>query len=736
MSKHEMPQISLLEAVETLSSIADMDWEHELGITQEHDLIVQDKKITYKTIHWINKQNAGETIGLVKGLFKVILTYLRSFYNRESAVKDDQTIEGIKTIMVLVGEAAKKLDKYTSMFTKTKTKSVTELREYRQLQEFYQTRIARKVDDEFLGQWLFGLTKGAWGYKPRVKFTAKKAFETKHVFVDLDSVKRDSEYELFYLRKEDGSRFYNPRLIRNIKLICDFGDYFGGVKRDLHSIDDIEIWRDRNYHIAARSILNSLGNYLNRFYRDCLRFKDKEMVELLNKALMALMLCANSHNQLRNMPLKSCRDYFSDFHYYLRKALNTLDYHKLIAYPLKNSGKLAHLLLDLSHAMCMGLFQHLQFNQPLSSSLLKLITIAKEAQSQEHEKAADESRSLWSHILCDYAAMNKYFKNQAYGPLIKVLDILQSGGHLMFDPIWEGNLPCQQFALLVNGTKIMHTRMPSPTVQEFIHKASIINEFKGFIRACSKDHILHKILLINLQDRTSWREHSRSIALEELQKVESIDKNLTVVTLPKDTEFYHQMTPYQQDNHAEVFIQNLKEQLSDANTGFYFPAPIQKALFPHFIDGMIEAIHRVFFSEKNVLLREHRLDFIEIFYMFLQLKLIDLTKADSFSLVCKDGLDIGSSSIAQLYLFIKLLTQNSLNEAERNQFNMILYAPSVLVRERIIHPDRFNRAMSAIKTIESVKDQLGNSNFEKIMNDSFGNFYNSKILQSHILLPK
>ena len=39
--------------------------------------------------------------------------------------------------MVLVGEAAKKLDKYIELFQKINVRSVTELREYKQLQEFY-----------------------------------------------------------------------------------------------------------------------------------------------------------------------------------------------------------------------------------------------------------------------------------------------------------------------------------------------------------------------------------------------------------------------------------------------------------------------------------------------------------------------------------------------------------------------------------------------------------------------
>jgi|688.fasta_scaffold31213_3 hypothetical protein len=735
-TKHETSNISLIQAVETLSSIADMDVGHEVGIEQEHAFMVQDKRITYKTVHWINRKNAGETIELVKDIFKVILTYLRTFYNKEyRSVKDEQTIEGIKTIMVLVGEAAKKLDKFTSLFDKHNRQSVVQLKEYKQLQDFYLGKIARKIDEGLLGQWLLALTKRSLISKSSIKLSAEKPVETKHIFVDLDAVKKDSEYELFFLRKEDGTRFYNPRLIRNIKLVCDFGDYFGKTKKNINPVEDIEIWRDHCYHSYALSILHSLGNYLNRFYREALRFRDKEIVELLNKALIALMLSANPHNQLRNIPLKSCADYFSDFQIYLKRVLDSVDYHKLITYPPKGSNQLGTLLLDLTHALCMGLFQYLQTYSDLLPHISNVIANAKESQSQEHEKAAKQSGFLWNQLSCDFAAMQKYFKSHSYGPLLKVLEILQSGEHLLFDPIHQGNLPNQQYFLLINDTKIWHTRLPSPTTQEFIHKASIVNEFKGLIRACFKDNIFRKILLINFQDRTSWREHSRCQALEELLNIEGFSKHLSLVTLPKDTEFYHQIAPYQQDNHADVFIRHLKDHLADTSTGFYFPEEIKKELFPSFIDGVIHSIHQVFFSGKNILLREHRLDFIEIFYLFLELKLVELIKPDAFSFICKDGIDIAPAASAQLYLFMKLLSNEPFSEADKNQLRMTLYSPAIMLRERILLPERFNRMISTVKAIESVQDQAGRENFHQIISDAFGEYYRSPILHSQVMNP-
>lgn len=735
--RHETSNLSIIDAVETLSNIADLDLNREVGIVQPHDITVQDKKIVYRTVHWLHRQDASETIVVVKDIFRVILKYLRNFYRKDYAhVTNPQTIEGIKTIMVLVGEAAKKLDKYSSHFDKATDKSVTELREYKQLQEFYLSRIARKIDEGTLGTWLLALTKRAWEQRTDVKLTTKKALQTKHVFVDLDSVKKDTEYELFFLRKEDGTRFYSPRLIRNIKLVCDFGDYFGKGKKEADPLEDILIWHDRCYLAAAKEILHAIENRLSRFFRESMRYKDRELVEYLNKAFIALMLCANPHNQIKNLPMKSCKDYFADFQLYLRSALHTRDYLKLITYPPKRSSKLAHCLLDTVHGTCMALIEHVHFYQHMSFFIQRLVRDAKDMHSAEHETAAKASHYLWSALASENNAMVKLLKNHSNGPLVKVLDVLQDGGRFSFDPLWMHNMPSQLYAISVNDAKIMNVQVPSPTTQEFIHKVAVTDEFKGFLRNCEKDHFVRKHLLINLQDRTSWREHFRCIALEELQKLEEFEKHLKVVTLAKDTEFYHQLAPYHSDNHADVFMAHLKEHLEDVNSGFYFPESIKKALFPRFVEGVIEAVHRIFFSGKNILLREHRMDFIEIFYMFLQLKLIELVRPDSFSLTCKDGVDSGASANAQLFLFLKLINKQTLTEAEHASLNQILYAPAVFVRERVIQPERFNRMLSAIKCVESVHNQFGESNFATIIHDTFGDFYKTPILQSRIILPK
>lgn len=746
MATKSRTNISIIEAVETLSSIADLELDKEMGIAQKHEITLHNEPVEYKTVHWLHEQDASSTVNLVKETFRVILNYLRQFYRKEYGyVTDPKTIEGIKTIMVLVGEAAKKLDRYTALFHQTHQKSVTELREYKLLQDFYLSKIARKIDEGVLGKWILGLSLAKMKIQPGGPLPklagvpslemelARMEDETKHVFVDLESVKKDSEYELFFIRKEDGTRFFSPRLLRNIKLVCDFGDYFGEPKVE-DSLLNISRWLDRVYNQSAKNILKVLGGKVAHFFHDIRKAKDQEVVEEMNKALMALMLSSHTENLSRNNPIKTCTEYFVDFQVFLRSALNTRTYQKWIAYPPNETSVLALDLLDIMHTVCRALYSSMKGMNEMISIIHILIQDAQQGISQEHQKEAHLSKKIWNQLAANYSGMTKFLKRHPYGPLLKVLTILEGDAFNTFDPLIQQNIPTQLYGLYgKEERRIENLRFATPVHQEFINKAVINEEFKGFLRDYKKEKKTH--LLINLQDRTSWVEHARCAALEELQHNPDLQEAISVATLAIDTDFYHQLAPYHQINHANSFIKQFKEHLKGEGSGFNFPDSIDKGKLYEFIDKAAEAIHRIFFSSKNVLLREHRLDFIEIFYLFLQLKLIDMIQPDSFSLTCKDGIDIGMPYNVELFILLKLLNSPEWSENDIDYLNLMLYAPPLLIRERILLPERFNRMLSAIKAIESAQVEFGKDHFSKVVQEGFFALYDTSILSSKLLLP-
>ncbi len=371
--------LSLVDAVGTLSNIADLEFDRQIGVTQEHDLEILAEKATFHTVHWLHKEDAESTVSHVRETFKVILRYLKNFYKKEySHVTDQSALERIKTIMVLVGEAARKLDKYTSLFKETHSHSIMQTKEYRDLQEFYLRKISRTIDEGILGQWILALSKRSVQKKPSIKLSGeRKSPEATRVFVDLESVKKDTEYELFYLRKEDGTRFFNPRLIRNIKLVCDFGAYFGQTKEE-DPLVDIHIWQDRYYYNAAKKMVKSLKPTLDRFYQEVASYRDNPIVVKVTYGIMALMMAGNSAHLWNHAPKKYCRDYFYDFQRFMRESVQMREYQKLIAYPPKESDRVPVILLKTIHNICREMFFNLPSYQSIGSSIKHLMIESQE----------------------------------------------------------------------------------------------------------------------------------------------------------------------------------------------------------------------------------------------------------------------------------------------------------------------------------------------------------------------
>lgn len=729
---HEVSSISLLDAVETLSDIADIEI-LPAGIAEKHNFVLGNQDVTYRSIQWLSEEDIQLRLKKLKEIFKIILSYLRNVYDEKNLQIDNQhSVEGIKNIIVLVGEAAKKLDRFKAVFhLSIKSKNVTEWKEYKQIQDFYLTRVARHIDEGILSKWIFGLAQKAFNVE--VPVVSEKKLQTKHVFVDLEAVKKDTEYELFFMRKEDGSRFYSPKLIRNIKLVCDFGDYLSENRPD-DPLMDLIAWQDRFVHSCAKDLYSSIGPFVRDFYEIGTKHKNK-MVESLRKVIMALLLCSKPSNLYRNSPPKSCLEFFYDFQLYLREALQSREYQNLAAYPPDSSDKLGHCILKIIHALCTGFFKQMKGFKEMIHPIQGLINEAKQDISREHLEVAKTSQKLWNRLSCDHTALVKLIKRHANGPLIKVLNILEENNTNTYEPILQGNIPSQLYSLYFNENKVDCIHLPCPVHQEQIDKAKIIEEFNVFINHI-KTHVGNKHLIFNLQDRTSWREYTRCRMLEEMQYRGDFEEGVVVVTLPKDTEFYHQLAPYMNEKHTDVFLKNLRKHVLDENVGFFFPKEVKKQISHGFIHELTTAIHRIFFHNKNVLLQEHRLDFIEIFYNFLILKLIEIVKPASFSFTCKDGVDLGSSTSAQLFAFLKLLNEEILTDEEIDYLNVLLYAPCLLVRERVISTERFKRMQNVIKTFETTRDEYGQQQFLMIIKEAFGRLYKTNILESMVIIPQ
>jgi hypothetical protein len=104
------------------------------------------------------------------------------------------------------------------------------------------------------------------------------------------------------------------------------------------------------------------------------------------------------------------------------------------------------------------------------------------------------------------------------------------------------------------------------------------------------------------------------------------------------------------------------------------------------------------FGGKELLSRQMREDFIEIFYQFLTLEAIRQFKPSSISFTCKDTVDTGAYATGLFYGFLKAHEGNLLIAENLDFIRFLFYWRALSVRERAADPEEFLRAISALES--------------------------------------
>jgi hypothetical protein len=444
---------------------------------------------------------------------------------------------------------------------------------------------------------------------------------------------------------------------------------------------------------------------------------------------MALTLASNSKNLMHQRPVKTCHRYFLDFLTFLRQALHTREYQKLVAYPPKKGHKMAWCLLDVLNALCYGLYAPTEGYGEMAPLVTNLVHQARDNAARSGH-AEDVGISQWPERLApDYAAMQKLMTRHPNGPMYKILEMLKEDVNHSFDPLHQDNLPNRWYDVYAGDTVLSHHRLAAPLHQETLQRATVLDEFKGMLRRVASQEGQGGHLLVNLQDRTSFLEHARCEVLERLQDKGDFTSLLRVVTLAAHTDFYLQMAPYQENNQAEPFLNMFQEQICGEGTGYFFPPCVQQVLTPDYVRELLHGIHRVFFGERNVMVRRERLDLIELTHLFLVLKILDVVRPSTWSLTCKDGVDTGSAASASFYTLIKVLSGSAFDEGDVEHLHAMLYGPPLVVRERLMVPERFQRAAGVIKAMLLARDQHGSAEFKQMVSESLGPLYTLPLLE-------
>jgi len=700
-----------MDAVDNLSCMAELN----VGVDEEGEISSMKQNLC-KLTH-LKSVEKEATLATVKTTFKTIHNYLRRICQDDGGqLKDVEMQRGIKAIMVLADEAADNLNKYTSLFKCTyKEGQITEIKEYNDLHAFYYNKLVKRFQKMLVSEEKW---KEMWSVEDKNIDIERQGLK------DLEMVKRDKEYELFYIRKDDGEPFFNRNLLRHIKLVRDFGEMMSSEGED--PLLPINVLLDKGAQAVAENIRRDVKHELGDFMVEAMHYKDIPLVKDVIKLTMSLMLACNAHNLIEYTMGKMCLRYLQDYHKFLRQILTSEEYRRLTSHSIEEADRLSRCLLYLIHACAYAFFtwkgRQTEF-QEYYQSLLKRALNGEVP--QKHKKR--EMLSFFNDIFDQYDLITKMLQKYPNGPLFKTLDIFSRRDEGEgFDPIIQGNLPYQLYALSIGPLTSRCLKLPCPTLHTHINKAKIIDEFKGFLRYIEMKKELGNHLLFNLQDRTAWGGHARCQALEKLETEAEFNDQIVVVTLPKKTDFYYQTDIYLGEDSAETFVKLLIDQISSREEcGFYFSRKISGKGLDAFVGKIISIIHTYFFSEKKVLERKERLDFIEIFYMFLYLKIFDMIRPGSFSFTCKDGVDIGATTHAGFIALIKLVSGDvSWSEKEQHHVLWVLNAAALSVRERMVNNQCLNRVLSA----SGVLSECFFKRREEIM-DKLASLYEKSLLQ-------
>ena len=713
----EIKTLSMQEAMDNLAAIVEIDLENppRLGIIQRIRLVTDASAVGPHEITWLSAEGSEGILEILDMTFYTIHQHLVNLMeNNEVDWEDAKARKGVEAMFALVVEAARIMDRYLAFRLDREVGEIVENRpSYQELHYFYHNRFAKKLKRTEEELW-------SEGWEEEKEDQKSPLFElSKSGLKDFKSVKRDLQYELFSIRNEDGKHYFNPALLRNIKVACfDAGKEVSFEEDPLLRVRAME---DRDLQASARQILSDCQAPIVDFCKAAKRLGDLAFAQYLNMTLTALFLAANPRNLIQNTSGKSSLQYFHDFQMFLRRAMNSDEYQKYIAYPPADSDKIPNLLLHLAHALSYALFNRLG---GVRQEAIGLIHRCMRKGEEADRRKAIKGDSFWNRFLIDDEKFRTHLAKFPNGPLFKILDLVREEELelLAFDPIFQENLPQKVFT--VEGLKkpLHILRIPCPTRQSLIHKVTIVEEFRGLLRAYAAPKKKH--LLINLQDRTSWQEFARCQGLEKLQKNAEFSGQIVVVTLPKNTDFYYQINEYMNTNDASEFLSLFKAQLaSPEECGFFLPQPLQGSDWDQFISKALTLIHEEIFDKEKQLTRQKREDFLEIFYQLFILKCIELTQPDSLSFTCKDAIDTGAAALASFFSTIQIL--NGLMDKESDFLRWILYTPALFIRERAIDPERLSRTLSSLETFDRAIAKQGSK-----LQKGLEGLYAGKFLQS------
>lgn len=625
----------------------------------------------------------------VKAILSTIHNYLKRVYRQEKKnIKDPGVQQSLQAIMILLQEAVDKMERnFPEMEKILGKKRISTLPQYKKLQQFYLQKILSK---------------------PMEENEIEKIWPSNWTDVDLErggirdirQVKEDFDYELFYLRRLDNTPYFSKDLIRHLKMITDFEGILQVIDGD--PFVRFTVIQDKNCQICAEQVKEYLISHFPKFFREMLKNKHFSFTEMINKALIALFLSSNPSNVIYETVAFHCLKYFQDFLLYLKEIFVCNEYSSGLS--MENVHEFLAVQIQMVHAICFAIFTH-------KPQIVHVVQHLK-ALLGELEKGRYTPVQFLKHLQENYVQLKRILDQYPSGPLFKMIDVINERS-ITFCAMQYNNLPCHLFTIQYGQMSTAILRIPSPTLQTTLEEAHVLDEYKGFLRSL-RDKKEMRLIVINLQNRLSRKEMARAKAMEELQKEGEFISTLLVVTLSNTlgSVLYAASKGNPEVLHEEL-LQVLKK---PEEFGLYFPQMFQEKKWSLFFAKIIPSILQLFFSKKKNCNEQDCLDFIELFYFFLSLKILEIEKPQFLSYICKDAVDDSTAKNFTLYMGTKILQGSfASTKKEEEYIKWLLFTPALMIRERAIQSSCFTTSCSTLQLLARTVEKNKAAIFKELM---------------------
>jgi hypothetical protein len=685
-------EVSIVSAIETLARIADL----ELSSILLDPLMVapsRDETVVISTVRWLHKKNAEVMMTVVKEKLRVVLQYCRHMFHQDRGQAALQnTLEGVRTIMLLVDEAVENVDRYTKLFLGRSVPSIKDSKEFFELCTFYKRKIVPITTNREIASWISRfsiqdiLARGTGTQAPKAFFA---------VSAELQSIKSDIDYELLSIKRADGTRFLTPTLLRNLRFSFDVEQVADRKAVEVLE-EEIRYLKRAQTSTDVNFLTQTSRSLIDNFFHAAHRAHHRPLVLGVMGPIIALLSARiqGIHRQ-RNGGTKGVVEYFEDFQKLFHNTLYLHEFQRLLAYPPHNEHSWEYSLFRLVE----GLSSKIVEGTPLADEIVAATKTLVQQWLPKVVPEGEEGITISQRLSQNYHALSQLVSQLRPEALMRLLRSTEESDEVGFEPLLSESIANHLFDFVWLHHAIPVIRLPSPTNQEYINKAYLSEVFQVAMRR--RQSRSTRSLLINLQDRNLWRDEARCRAIEDLNNRRDLDRAFSVISLSSDSEFYHQVGRYEDSASAEEFKADLLRYLTDPEWGAKLPKG-EKEMLSSELKACIEALHTGVFGGKNVITRTKRLEWIDLMRTLLIFRMIADCHPDEIFISCKNGLDSTLPTMFGLYAMAALFRGKGTMEEHFDWMSGALLGLPLSKRGRLLFSGRFSRLSSFIHHLEGL----------------------------------